>query len=117
MKVTRLKLVDVRAIASAEFRFQSGFNLIAGVNGVGKTTVLDTLAACFSAIVRHANHRSRYGKYFTADDIRVDGLTLQVECDFECIGNKHEFRFHKFRDYNPSSSSGGFPGNGPARTR
>ena len=105
MKLSRLKLVDVRAIVSAEFHFQSGFNLIAGVNGVGKTTVLDTFAACFSAIIRHANHRSRYGKYFTADDIRVNGVTLQVECGFECAGNMHEFRFHKFRDYNPSSSS------------
>jgi len=105
MKLTRLKLVDVRAIASAEFHFQPDFNLIAGVNGVGKTTVLDTLTVCFSAIVRHANHRPRYGKSFVLDDIRVGGVALQAECDIECIGKSHSYRLHKFRDHNPLFSS------------
>lgn len=35
MIVTRLKLANLRAIEAAEFRFQPGFNLIVGVNGVG----------------------------------------------------------------------------------
>ena len=43
MIVTRLKLANLRAIEAAEFRFQPGFNLIVGVNGVGKTSVLDAL--------------------------------------------------------------------------
>ena len=105
MKLTRLKLVDVRAIASAEFHFQPDFNLIAGVNGVGKTTVLDTLAVCFSAIVRNANHRPRYGKSFVIDDIRVGGVASQAECDIECTGKSHSYRLHKFRDHNPLFSS------------
>lgn len=103
MKLTRLKLVDVRAIASAEFRFQPDFNLIAGVNGVGKTTVLDTLAVCFSAFVRRANHRPRYGKSFVVDDIRVGGVALQAECDIECTGESHSYRLQKFRGNNPQS--------------
>jgi|GEM_PF-4149806 len=35
MRVTRLKLASLRSIVAAEFRFQPGFNLIVGVNGVG----------------------------------------------------------------------------------
>ena len=38
MRVTSLKLTNFRAIETAEFRFQPGFNLIVGVNGVGKST-------------------------------------------------------------------------------
>ena len=53
MIVTRLKLANLRAIEAAEFRFQPGFNLIVGVNGVGKTTVLDALAVCLTAIYLH----------------------------------------------------------------
>ena len=40
MRVTVLKLADLRAIDATESRFQPGFNLIVGVNGVGKSTVL-----------------------------------------------------------------------------
>ena len=39
MKITSLKLTNIRSIETAEFRFQPGFNLIVGVNGVGKSTV------------------------------------------------------------------------------
>ena len=106
MRVTRLKLVNVRAIKVAEFLFQPGFNLIAGVNGVGKTTVLDTLAVCFSAVVRHANRRPRYGRSFEVDDIRVGAGALQVECDLECAGDKHGYLLHRFRDRNPLQDEG-----------
>ena len=98
MRVTRLELVNVRTVELAKFRFQPGFNLIAGVNGVGKTTVLDTLAICFSAIVRKANSRPRYGRYFEADDIRLGFDTLQVECDFECADAQNGYILHKGRD-------------------
>ena len=101
MQVMRLKLANVRAMDEAEFYFRPGFNLIAGVNGVGKTTVLDTLAVCFSAFVRLANRRPRYGKSFETDDIRVGTGSLQAECDFECAGEKHKYLQHRFRDRTP----------------
>ncbi len=41
MRVTFLKLANVRTIEAAAFRFRPGVNLIVGVNGVGRTTVLD----------------------------------------------------------------------------
>ena len=101
MRVTRLRLANVRAIEVAELHFRPGFNLIAGVNGVGKTTVLDTLAVCFSAVVRHAKRYPRYGRFFESDDIRVDVGALQAECDLECAGKKYGYLLHKFRHHNP----------------
>ena len=101
MRVTRLKLANIRAIDVAEFHFRPDFNLVVGVNGVGKTTILDTLAVCFSAVVRHANRRPRYGRSFEADDVRVGVGALQAECDLECAGGKYEFLLHRFRDHNP----------------
>ena len=101
MRVTRLKMANVRAVAVAEFNFRPGFNLVAGVNGVGKTTVLDTLAVCFSAVVRHANRRPRYGRSFDADDVRVGVGALQAECDLECAGEEHGYLLHRFREHNP----------------
>ena len=42
MKITHFKLTNVRVIESAEFRFHPDFNLIVGVNGVGKTTIIES---------------------------------------------------------------------------
>jgi len=53
MIVTQLKITNLRAIYAAEFRFRPGFNLIVGVNGVGKTSVLDALRVCLSAVTKH----------------------------------------------------------------
>ena len=101
MKVTSLRLANVRAIEAAEFRFKPGFNLVAGVNGVGKTTLLDSLAVCFSAIVSHANSYSRYGSIFKTDDIRVGAETLLAQCNYECAGRKYGYQFHRFRYRSP----------------
>ena len=40
-----------RAIKAAELRFQPGFNFVVGVNGVGKTSVLDAIGVCLSPVV------------------------------------------------------------------
>ena len=43
MLVKKLKLTNVRAFTEAEFEFGTGVNLLVGVNGVGKSTVLNSL--------------------------------------------------------------------------
>ena len=40
MHIETLRITNIRAIETAELRFSPGFNLLVGVNGVGKTTVL-----------------------------------------------------------------------------
>ena len=83
MRVTSLKLANLRAIEVAEFHFQPGFNLVVGVNGVGKTTVLDALAVCLSTVVRRANRLRRYAVSFDITDMRMGADALDVECIIE----------------------------------
>ena len=126
MKVTRLKLTNVRAIESIEFHFQRRFNLVAGVNGVGKTTVLDALAVSFSGIVKQANKlRAKRLVRFADGDIRIGAEVLNVECDFETskIKGSHEYTVHKlnknrkggmgFTAKQLSSTTGGEPASSP----
>ena len=100
MRITSLKLANIRAIETAEFRFQPGFNLIVGVNGVGKSTVLDALRICMSRILPSTTESRAKAMSFVISDIRsglpVSGRRTVVghwrrgvpfQCDFSGRGN------------------------------
>ena len=108
MRVTSLKLANVRSITNAELRFKPGFNLVAGVNGVGKTSVLDALRACLSAFVKHANGRTPRVWSFSAEDIRVGASALDVECCAQIGSRDHRYLVHKVREglVSPSAKRG-----------
>jgi len=98
MRVTKVKLANLRAVETAEFRFQRGFNLIVGVNGVGKTSVLDALAVCLSAVVKHLNRVRTIVKSFALDDIRIGADFLDIECGVQIGDREHIYLIHKPRD-------------------
>ena len=91
MRITSLKLANVRAIEAAEFRFQPGFNLIVGVNGVGKSTVLDALRICMSRILPSTTESRTKAMSFAIGDITSGLPFLDVELSVT-IGDD-EFRF------------------------
>jgi len=91
VRVTSLKLTNLRAIEAAEFRFQPGFNLIVGVNGVGKSTVLDAIRICISRILPSITESRAKAMSFAVDDIRSGVPFLDAELSL-AIG-PDEFRF------------------------
>ena len=110
MKITSLKLTNLRAIENAEFRFQPGFNLIVGVNGVGKTSVLDALCICLSAVVKRANNLRSRVEAFSANDIRIGTGVMTVECDVRIGKQKHSYLVHKPRESStPQKKKAGMP--------
>ena len=113
MRAMRLKLANVRAIRAAEFRFSPGVNLVVGVNGAGKTTVLDALAACFAEFVfdnaRLPPHPTLLAQ---PGDVRVGAEALDVECEFEYGGARFVYSHHKSISgarYGPNSLHAGGP--------
>ena len=110
MRVTSLKLTNVRAIETAEFRFQPGFNLIVGVNGAGKTSMLDSLRVCLSAFVKQANKLRAPVEAFALDDIRVGANALTVECSGQIHSSEHRYLIHKPREASaPQEKKAGMP--------
>src|SRR5262245_48028202 len=98
MIVTRLKLANVRVVEAAEFRFRPGVNLIVGINGVGKTSVLDALGVCLSAVMKQVNKLRGRVKVFTVDDIRIGTDALTVECGVRFGAREHAYLVHKPRE-------------------
>ena len=95
MRITSLKLANIRAIETAEFRFQPGFNLIVGVNGVGKSTVLDALRICMSRILPSTTESRAKAMSFVISDIRSGFPFLDAELSL-AIGDD-EFRFRRLQ--------------------
>ena len=109
MIVTRLKVANVRAIKAAEFRFRPGFNLIFGVNGVGKTSVLDALGVCLSGVVKQANKLGRV-EAFSLDDIRIGTGALTIECGIRLGDREYSYLVHKPRESStPQAKKAGMP--------
>ncbi len=110
MIVTRLKLANLRAIEAAEFRFQPGFNLIVGVNGVGKTSVLDALGVCLSAVTKQLNRVRVRAESFRGEDIRIGADAMTVECTVRFGEHDHTYLLHKPREASaPRDKKAGMP--------
>ncbi|GAF78192.1 unnamed protein product, partial [marine sediment metagenome] len=110
MIVTHLKITNLRAMEAAEFRFQPGFNLIVGVNGVGKTSVLDALGVCLSAVMKQTNKLRTRVESFTRDDIRVGVDALTVECGIRLGEKDYAYLVHKPRETSvPQEKKAGMP--------
>ncbi|KAB2893797.1 MAG: AAA family ATPase [Bacteroidetes bacterium] len=84
MQVKSLKITNVRVFERAEFEFQPGMNLLVGINGAGKSTVLDVLRTMFSQVlpdITSANRR--IARPFNKDtDISVGREFLTVDMSF-----------------------------------
>jgi len=110
MIVTHLKLTNLRAMETAEFRFHPGFNLIVGVNGVGKTSVLDALAVCLSAVSKQANKLRTRGEAFAHNDIRISADAMTVECGIRISERDYTYLVHKPRETSaPQQKKAGMP--------
>lgn len=59
MKINRMTVTNLRALEHAEFEFDSQITLIVGVNGVGKSTLLDALRVCSSRILLSITQANR----------------------------------------------------------
>lgn len=78
MKVEKLDIKNIGGIKNLKLEFIDGLNLICGINGVGKSTILDCIASSFSLYAAEnlrRNSNSEQGEW----SITVDGMTVSNE--------------------------------------
>lgn len=105
MNIKKLQVTNLRAIEQAEFEFMPGMNLLVGVNGVGKTTVLDSLRICLSKIIPDITASRSRKIPFVEEDIRVNSNFMTVNCTFELQDKDFTFGVHKNREIIVSSAN------------
>ncbi|GAA4246975.1 AAA family ATPase [Azospirillum formosense] len=98
MRITRLSVAKLRAFEQASFEFDPRFTLLVGVNGMGKTTVLDTLRICLSRLLPRFTASKSRPEAFGRDDIQVGASALTVDLDLTIHGEAHHLLIHKQRE-------------------
>lgn len=86
MKVDRLTLTNFRGVAHRTLSFHPGFNLVVGVNGVGKTSVLEALRVMLAHAIQMFAKAPRFNADFHIDDLMRGSNEMSAELTFTCHG-------------------------------
>lgn len=98
MKLTSLSLFNLRSFEFAEISFDPHFTLIAGINGAGKSTVLDAIRTCASHLLP-AMIRVPFKSFgFNADDIHNDAPFADATLHFTLDDEACRFTLREWRE-------------------
>ena len=112
MLLKTLTITNIRAFNNAEITFQPGINLIVGINGVGKSTILDALRILLSQSLPKLSQVRSKPLDFEVSDITIGqgsltgGLIFQV-ADIEFRYLRHQPREKYVAPTNSTSETGG----------
>lgn len=98
MKITSLSLFNLRSFEFAEFTFNPHFNLIAGINGAGKSTVLDAIRTCASHILPALRRGPSRPFGFGIDDIHDNAPIVDATLHFTLDGEPCRFSLREWRE-------------------
>jgi predicted ATP-dependent endonuclease of OLD family len=98
MNIKRLQLTRMRTFEQAEFDFNPGMNLLVGVNGVGKTTVLDALRICLSRVIPDVTASQSRPLAFNNEDIRGMLPSLTALMAIQVGGQEFQYVHHQQRE-------------------
>jgi predicted ATP-binding protein involved in virulence len=94
MKITKLEVTNLRGFDHAPFKFDQTFTLLVGVNGVGKSGVLDALRVSLSRIMPKFTSSRATPLPFATDDMRVGSPSMTVRADFLFGDEERNFLMH-----------------------
>jgi predicted ATP-dependent endonuclease of OLD family len=98
MQLKHLILTNIRVFSHAEITFQPGMNLIIGANGVGKSTILDTLRILLSQVLPQISQSRSKAINFKTTDITINQPALTAELTLEVADTEFHYLVHQPRE-------------------
>ncbi|MCP5206318.1 MAG: AAA family ATPase [Hahellaceae bacterium] len=85
MFIDGVKLTNFRGLGNIELNFDEHINLLVGVNGVGKSSVLEAMGIMLSTFTNRVKGTPGYTKKLTNDDIKsgTDTLSASLYMQFQ----------------------------------
>jgi predicted ATP-binding protein involved in virulence len=97
MQLKQLELTHVRVFEQADFEFQPGMNLLVGINGAGKSTILDMLRFILSQVLPEFTAARKNPIYSDIGDITVGHDWLYSVLKFDIAGLEMEYEVREWR--------------------
>lgn len=97
MRVTKLNLTNYRGAQTLSLDLNSQLNVFIGVNGSGKSTVLDAVAIMLSWTVNKINRAGATGRPIMESDITNGKAASSIEMACEAEGRPIEWKLSKVR--------------------
>jgi predicted ATP-binding protein involved in virulence len=91
MKVNSLEMKNFRAIRDMRIEFDPRLNVLVGVNGAGKSSVLNCLAILLSRFTWRIVFSKKTGRFFSIDDIYRQHKKTENTISIEIFGNEYEW--------------------------
>jgi predicted ATP-binding protein involved in virulence len=87
MRLRRLTLNNYRGFRGEQtFEFGEAFTVIAGINGRGKSSLLDSLASLLFRFLKAVSFASGQQRAFHASDISLNCDESSIQVDINCLG-------------------------------
>jgi predicted ATP-binding protein involved in virulence len=76
MQIAKIELSNFRGLEHKELTFDKQFNVIIGVNGIGKTSVLDSISVLLTRILPRTTPSKAVSRQFIKNDLRYNSTGL-----------------------------------------
>lgn len=98
MKIKSIHIENFRSAKDLKIDFDDNLNVLVGVNGAGKTTILETLTLCLSWLIKRIQRQNSSGIMISESDIRYDSSFACAR--IVCVENDKEYSWEliKFGD-------------------
>ncbi len=97
MKLKSLEIMGFRGIRKLKLEFSEQVNVLVGVNGVGKSAVLDCTAIMLSRLIGRIRSSTGTGRFFTESDINNGAQWTRNEIEISFQGKSVQWSVFKGR--------------------
>lgn len=98
MKIRQLSVAGLRGFDQATFEFDPQFTLLVGVNGVGKSSVLEALRVSLSRVLPKFTASRSSPLAFAPEDIRLVSASLTVDLKLDFPEGQRHLLLHRPRE-------------------
>ncbi|WP_163409628.1 AAA family ATPase [Flavobacterium ajazii] len=83
MKIKGIHIQNFRSAKDLKIDFDDNLNVLVGVNGAGKTTILEALTLCMSWLIKRIQRQNSSGLMISDSDIRYDSefTSIRIVCN------------------------------------